>query len=149
MRWNRVVKQLDDLILQDKNPRRLTKKQASDLQQSLKKYGVCEPIVLNTDNTVIGGHQRIRTLLEMGETQVECNVPDEKLEEHEVDELTIRLNKNTGEWDFELLANCYDVEDLIEWGFDHKQVYDEEPIDELKEEKEKKKKECPHCGGEL
>jgi len=45
-------------------------------------------------------------------------VPETKLSDRDVEELNIRLNRNTGEWDWDILANEWEVEDLQEWGFD-------------------------------
>ena len=45
-------------------------------------------------------------------------MPDRTLNNAEIEELNIRLNKNTGDWDFDILANEWDVENLIDWGFD-------------------------------
>jgi hypothetical protein len=56
---------------------------------------------------------------DMGIKQCECWVIDGDLElsREQVDELNIRLNKNTGAWDWEILANDWDVNLLCEWGF--------------------------------
>ena len=45
-------------------------------------------------------------------------MPETKLSDRDVEELNIRLNRNTGEWDWDILANEWEVEDLQEWGFD-------------------------------
>jgi hypothetical protein len=39
-----------------------------------------------------------------------------------VQELTIRLNKNTGDWDYDILADVYDLNSLIDWGFSEKEL---------------------------
>ena len=44
------------------------------------------------------------------------------LTDKEVEELNIRLNKNTGNWDFDALANRFEVPDLLEWGFDEREL---------------------------
>lgn len=64
---------------------------------------------------IIGGHQRVRVAKDIGFKTVPCvelNLPIEKEKE-----LNIRLNKNVGEWDYDALANCFDVGELTEWGF--------------------------------
>ena len=138
--WHVESRKLKDLKPQAKNPRRLSKEAAKHLRASINNYGLCEPIIINTDNMIIGGHQRVKTLKTMKETSADVYVPDRELSQHEVDELTIRLNKNTGEWDFDMLANGYDVGDLLEWGFtldelqlDAETVETEEPEDEAPE----------------
>jgi len=78
-----------------------------------------KPIVnLDSDNTIIGGHQRKHVLEATGVKECECWIPDRQLTEREVEELNIRLNKNTGSWDFDTLANEFELPDLVEWGFE-------------------------------
>lgn len=117
MKWTVQQRHISELVENEKNPRRLTKEQGIQLERSIKKFGVCEPIVINTDNTIIGGHQRARILKKMGKKEVEVYVPDRPLDQKESDELNIRLNKNTGDFDYDLLANNWEVKDLIDWGF--------------------------------
>ena len=102
-----------------KNPRQLTREQYDQLRQSLDKFGLIDKPIVNADGarTVIGGHQRLRVLRDSGVTEADCWVPLRELSEREVEELNIRLNKNTGEFDFDILANEFEVEDLLEWGF--------------------------------
>jgi DNA modification methylase len=49
-------------------------------------------------------------------------VPDQSLDQKDIDELNIRLNRNLGEWDFDILANQWDVDNLIEWGFTEEEL---------------------------
>jgi len=49
-------------------------------------------------------------------------VPERELTEREAEELAIRLNKNTGDWDFDALANNFELDDLLDWGFDKKEL---------------------------
>jgi DNA modification methylase len=97
------------------NPRRMTSKQYEDLKNSLEKFGLVDPIIINSDNTVVGGHQRLRIMRELGAelvpvVRVNLSKEDEK-------ELNIRLNKNTGEFDIDVLANNFEVDELKDWGF--------------------------------
>lgn len=84
--------------------------------------------------------------------EIECMVPDRILDEKEVDELMIRLNRNTGEFDYDVLANVFDVPCLLDWGF----LPDELELDcgdietdDKPGEADPKKKLCPNCGHEL
>ncbi len=74
-----------------------------------------DPIIVNSDNTVIGGHQRLKIIKELGATEV----PTVRLNLSKEDEkeLNIRLNKNTGEFDLDILANNFDIDELKDWGF--------------------------------
>ena len=120
--WRCERRNIGDLVPNPKNPRSLNKEQASNLKESLNKFGQCEPIVINTDGFIIGGHQRISTLRKLKAKQVDVCVPDRKLSEKELEELSIRLNKNIGEWDFDVLANEWNQEDLIKWGFSEEEL---------------------------
>ncbi len=53
---------------------------------------------------------------------VDVRVPERELTEREAEELAIRLNKNTGDWDFDALANNFELDDLLDWGFDKQEL---------------------------
>jgi hypothetical protein len=113
MKINKV--KIAELKQAEYNPRQITKRQYEDLKKSLEKFGLVDPIIINSDNTVIGGHQRLRIVTELGATEV----PTVRLNLSKEDEreLNIRLNKNTGEFNLDLLANHFDMEELKDWGF--------------------------------
>lgn len=111
------TKKLLDLKPAPYNPRSSTKEQEKHLQESLRKFGVVEPIIFNKQTGyIVGGHFRVRELKKLGYKEVECVIVD--LNEADEKELNIRLNANTGEWDFDELANEWNVEELAEWGVD-------------------------------
>lgn len=90
------------------NPRKHSKEALEELKKSLSRFGAVDPIILNGApnrmNIVIGGHMRLKALKELGEKTVPVvyvNLPDLEKER----ELNIRLNKNTGEFDWEKLAD--------------------------------------------
>lgn len=148
--WKLVKKKVSDLKEHPKNPRILKKDQAEHLKESLDKFGLIDKPIINSDNMIIGGHQRLNII---AYTEVECWMPDRMLTMDEVDELNIRLNKNTGDWDYDLLANEWNEQDLYEWGFKPEEL-SVGPIiveDEKTEEKEDQKplKMCPQCGHEF
>ena len=98
------------------NPRQITKKQYSDLKDSIDRFGLVDPIIINKNgNIVIGGHQRLKICKELKYKDVDCVVLD--LNKEQERELNIRLNKSGGEWDMDILANEFDIEELKEWGF--------------------------------
>ena len=96
------------------NPRQISKKQFKDLKDSIFKFGLVDPIILNKDKTVIGGHQRLKVCKQLKYKDIDCVVLD--LTKEEEIELNIRLNKSGGDWDFDLLRN-FEIEELKEWGF--------------------------------
>ena len=118
MQWHLKTFDICDLIPYEKNPRILSEREQRQLHDSLDRFGLVDKPTVNADNTIIGGHQRITILLEKGHTQVDCWVTDELLDEKQVEELNIRLNRNNGDWDYDILANDWDVGDLLTWGFD-------------------------------
>jgi ParB-like chromosome segregation protein Spo0J len=121
MNWHIEKRALSSLIEWQDNPRLLTKKGIADLKKSIEKFGCAEPLVINTDGTIIGGHGRKKVLGSLGIADVDCYLPDRTLTPEEVKEVNIRLNKNiAGEWDFDKLANAFEIDDLKEWGFEDK-----------------------------
>lgn len=126
--WHIETRDIDDLQSHPRNARIVTKREKEQIKKSIAKYGLIDKPVITYDGEIIGGHQRIAALLEMGHKFVECWVPDDNdpLSEDDRDELNIRLNKNQGNWDWDKLANEWDVNMLEQWGFDCKDF--EDPI---------------------
>lgn len=117
---------IEDLNPSEYNPRALTEKEYKDLKESLKRFDFVEPIVVNSaesrKNVVIGGHQRLIVAKEMGYKTIPVNyVKITKLEKEQ--ELNLRLNKNLGHFDYDLLAN-YDEEMLVDVGFSREELDD-------------------------
>jgi len=111
---------IKDLQFADYNPRAANKKEAQELKKSLERFGFVEPVVVNCDpkrkNIIIGGHFRVRTAKDLGIKEVPVHyikISDEKKER----ELNLRLNKNLGHWDAELLVE-FDENLLLDVGFE-------------------------------
>ena len=118
-KWVNERRAISTLTPYKHNPRVIKGKAFEDLKKSIENFGLVQPVVINTDGTIIGGHARFYYLQERGDEWVDCYVPDRELTEKEVQELNIRLNKNVaGEFDFEVLANYFETTDLEEWGFE-------------------------------
>ena len=97
------------------NPRQISTKQYKDLKESIEKFDLVDPIIVNKNgNVVIGGHQRLKVCKDLKHTEIDCVVLD--LTKEQERELNIRLNKSGGEWDFDLLSN-FEIEELKDWGF--------------------------------
>tara|TARA_A100001201_G_scaffold1851_3_gene4726 strand:- start:2793 stop:3281 length:489 start_codon:yes stop_codon:yes gene_type:complete len=99
------------------NPRQISTKQYNDLKKSIERFGLVDPIIVNKDMTIIGGHQRYKICKALKHTEIDCAVLD--LSKDEERELNIRLNKNTGDFDMDILANEFDIDELTDWGFKH------------------------------
>ena len=111
-------KLIKDLKPATYNPRQISTKQYKDLKASIKKFGLVDPIIINQNgNVVVGGHQRLKICKELKHIEIDCVVLD--LSKEEERELNIRLNKNTGDFDMDILANEFDIDQLVDWGFKH------------------------------
>lgn len=98
------------------NPRKKLKKgdkEYEKIKQSLLKFGYVDPIIVNEDLTVIGGHQRLTVLKDLDYETAKCVIV--KLSKEDEKALNIALNKITGQWDDALLA--YLLLDLQESDF--------------------------------
>jgi len=108
-----------DLIPADYNPRMMDEKSAKDLEESITEFGLVDPIIVNKykgrENIIIGGHQRYNIAKKMGFEELPCVYVELPLKAEK--ELNIRLNKNTGEWDWDMLAN-FDGDVLVGIGFE-------------------------------
>ncbi len=117
--WTTVQKRVDDLIPQEINPRKITDKQLLDLKRSLKKFNLVEIPAVDSDGTILAGHQRVKVLrlLGRGKEQIDIRVPNRKLTTKEAKEYLIGSNKLGGDWDYDLLK-VFDFETLSFAGFD-------------------------------
>lgn len=89
------------------NPRKKLKKgdkEYEKIKKSIVEFGYVEPIIVNYDGTVIGGHQRLTVLSDLGYKEVQC-VQVRIEDENKVKALNVALNKITGAWNEELLAD--------------------------------------------
>ncbi len=112
-------RKISELNPAEYNPRQLTDKQYKQLKKSLKTFGCVEPVVINSNpmrkDIIVGGHQRCKVWFDLGNDTIPT--VEVELDEAAEMELNVRLNKNTGEFDFDMLSNYFDMEVLKEWGF--------------------------------
>ncbi len=115
---------VEDLIPSVYNPRKWNDEAVADLTESIKKYGFVDPLLVNSaenrKNVLIGGHFRLKIAKDLGYKEVPClyiNIPDIEKEK----ELNIRLNKNLGEFDFQLLSK-FDESFLSTVGFSSEEL---------------------------
>jgi hypothetical protein len=115
-----VKRKVDSLVEAPYNPRQLTTRAYEHLKASMERFGFVEPLVVNINsqrkNIVIGGNHRLQIARALKYSEVPCVEIDLPLEKER--ELNIRLNKNNGEWDFDDLANNFDINELQDWGFE-------------------------------
>ena len=95
-----------DLLPADYNPRKDLKPGDAEyekLKRSIEQFGYVEPVIWNqTTGRVVGGHQRLKVLMDMGMTEVDCVVVE--MDEDKEKALNIALNKISGDWDKDKLA---------------------------------------------
>ena len=149
MEWTNVVRKLSDLQPWERNPRQINEKQAERLKESFEDFGQIETIAIGPGNEVYNGHQRLNVLMAQhgGDYEIECRQSDRALTEKERENLTIFLHKGAaGEWDWDILANEFEMDDLLDWGFEEGELFgfEKEPpgapeprIDEAEQLREK------------
>lgn len=117
----RVFKaKLEDLIPTSNNPRTISKQDFDILKKSLKEFPEMREIreiVVDENMTILGGHQRLKGLQALGETEVTVKQVT-GLSEEQKKEFVIKDNIANGEWDMDILANEWDDLPLNEWGLD-------------------------------
>ena len=119
LQWTTQKRKVSDLKAFGKNPRKLTEEQKTHLTASLKKFNLVEIPAIDEDGTIIAGHQRLSIMkaLGRGDEEIDVRLPNRKLTEQEFNEYNLRSNKNTGEWDNELLLGFgADLLKDVGWG---------------------------------
>lgn len=114
------------------NPRKHSEEQLNQLKESIKRFGLIDPVIVNSapkrHMIVIGGHMRLIAARQLGYKEMPCvfvNIPDIEREK----ELNLRLNRNIGEWDLDLLAK-FDESLLTDIGFTSEELDDAFGIDD-------------------
>jgi hypothetical protein len=129
--WTTEKVALGDLINWEKNPVKLTKEDARQIQISLDRFGQVLPLVANAPTThgkrrMIDGHQR--KMVEMAskrwgpKTKVDVRVPSRLLTSAECDELSLRLRRNRGDTDMHKLVLNFDLDSLLKFGFEKNEL---------------------------
>lgn len=106
------------------NPRKISKKELQKLVESIKTYGLVQPIVVNKDYTIIGGHQRVEACRQLGMTDLDVYVLDLKPDDEKV--LNLALNRISGDWDdaalYDLLNGLAEKNRMALTGFDNREL---------------------------
>ena len=120
-----VERKISELIPAEYNPRYISEEQLGHLKASIQRFEAVEPVLVNMHpdrkNIIISGHQRIKAAKSLGMTEFPC--VELNLGRDKERELNIRMNKNTGGWDWDELANHFDTEELTEWGFTEEELF--------------------------
>jgi site-specific DNA-methyltransferase (adenine-specific) len=140
--WQEASIKLSQLKEYADNPRKITKEMLDKLASHIKEDGYHQRIIVDNDYTIIGGHQRKKALYMAGyddETEIEVLIPTKKLTPAEIDRLNIRDNLAFGEYDFDILTERFDQEELLSFGMDEDMlapIFDKALLEELGEEEE-------------
>ena len=139
-----------------KNAKKHDETQIKNVMQSIKEFGVVQPIVVDRTNTIIIGHCRYEAMKRLGFDQLQDDwVKVVDLSEAEAEKLRLLDNKlNESEWDLELLKDLVPSIDFSDFEIDFNLPEEVEDInlDDFfeeappKKDKELKKIQCPHCG---
>jgi 16S rRNA G966 N2-methylase RsmD len=110
---------IKDIKPNPNNPRVIKDEKFAKLVQSLKELpemASVRPVVVNSDMIVLGGNMRLKAMKEAGWKEVPIEVVD--WDEDKQRQFIIKDNVSGGEWDWEMLANQWDADELNEWGLD-------------------------------
>lgn len=110
---------IDSIKVNPNNPRLIKDDKFKKLVQSIKDFPEMlniRPIVVNQDMIILGGNMRFKACKEAGLKEIPIIVTD--LTEEQQKEFLIKDNVSGGEWDWDMLANEWEVEQLTEWGLD-------------------------------
>ena len=138
-----------------KNAKKHDETQIKNVMQSIKEFGVVQPIVIDRNNTIIIGHCRYEAMKRLGYDELQEDwVKVVDLSEEEAEKLRLLDNKlNESEWDLELLKDLVPSIDFSDFEIDFNLPDEVEDInlddffeDAPPKEKEPKKIQCPHCG---
>lgn len=145
---------IDQLIASDANPRKINRKQYEALKKSLQEFPDMKqlrPIVVDEDFTILGGHQRIYALKDLGYVDVLVKQVF-GLTEKQKREFIIKDNTAAGEWDTDVLANQWEMDELKSWGipdFNFGGAGSEEKEPAAKDTQHSHVHTCPECGHEF
>lgn len=117
---NITIMPLSAIKANPNNPRLIKDDKFHKLVKSIKEFPEMlnlRPIVINSDNIVLGGNMRLKACKEAGLKEVPVILADD-LSEEQQRQFIIKDNVGYGEWDWDDLANNWNVEDLSEWGLD-------------------------------
>ena len=106
--------------LNPNNPRLIKDDKYKKLVQSIKDFPEMlhiRPIVVNDEMIVLGGNMRLRACIEAGMTEIPT-IKASSFTEEQQKEFLIKDNVGFGEWDWDVVANDFEGEQLIEWGLD-------------------------------
>jgi hypothetical protein len=128
--------QIKNIKLNPDNPRFIKDANFKKLVQSIKDFPEMlelRPIVVDENMVILGGNMRYRACIEVGLKEVYIIAAD-RLTEEQKKEFLIKDNVSGGEWDWEVLANEWNTEQLEAWGLDVENPFEEEFLNEIEDD---------------
>jgi len=133
LHWDNSKLKLSELKAWELNPRQIKAKGAELLIESIQEFGQIHPLVVGPKEEdalypVYDGHQRkqVWSLNEQygQDYEVDVRIASRPLTVEERRKLTILLHRGTnGEWDWDMLANTFEIPDLLSWGFEERELH--------------------------
>ena len=120
--WTVERRKLSTLKKWADNPRKLTEKDYEKLKSRIKARGFHDILKIDIDGTIVSGNQRKEALKELGFDEVDVKVPNRPLTEKERQDVALESNLHDGSWDWDELANGFDEKDLLDIGFEDKDL---------------------------
>jgi len=120
--WNEKNVLLSELRPFERNPRKISRASYKRLKDAIGRVGYHQRILATQDLRIIGGHQRLSVLKELGFTNISVLVPSKPLSDDEFRRLLIEDNLSFGEFDALILQDDYSKEELVKWGFPEEQA---------------------------
>ena len=150
-----VILKTNEIKVNPKNPRIIKDFNFKRLVQSVTDFPemlILRPIVVNKDMIILGGNMRFKACIEAGIKEVPVIIANNLTPEQE-NEFLIKDNVSGGEWDWDILANVWNAEELVDWGLDLPIFMDDKDIDfdninsneDRNSDKQSKSVTCPEC----
>lgn len=123
LEWHVEKREVGSLKEWEKNPRKISEEEFLKLKASITARGFHDVLKIDTDSTIISGHQRRKALLDLGIKEINVMVPSRPLTEQERDIIAVESNRHRGTFDFDILANRFDIADLEAAGFNADELF--------------------------
>lgn len=120
--WHLEKRKVADLKDYPDNPRIMTEFMYEELKKSIIQDGIYEFPYINTDNTIIGGHQRKNAFLDLGIEEVFCAIPERTLTEEEARRILLKGNKIKGDFDQDMLRELFEEAELLAAAFQEHEI---------------------------
>lgn len=122
--WKIGKRKLSELKPHPQNPRKLIADKYADLKKSIEENGDFGNLIVDADNTILSGNMRLRAFIDLygKDHEVDVKYPSRQLTKEEQDFVLLKANISSGIFDFDMLANNFNIEFLIAVGMSEKDL---------------------------